>query len=307
MAKNTAEDATQYLDPKVLGKIARLEMRARLVVEGFLTGMHKSPKRGFSVEFAQHREYVPGDDPRYIDWKLFGKVERLYIKEFEEETNLRAWMFVDQSESMAYAHDGGMSKFDYASTAAASLSFLIQQQQDAVGLVLCDERVATQVPARNTRANLANIVGALEKAKPDGGTRIGQTLTELSTKIPRRGLVCIFSDLFDDVEHVLRGLRAVGQRGHDVIVFHVLDADELEFPFERMTMFEGLEAMPELLADPRGLRDAYLQEIQSFQQAIRKGCTAQKIDYVPLRNDQPLDIALSSYLAARTSRSKRMR
>lgn len=303
--KASGDDAKNYLDPTVLAKVARLEMRARLVVEGFLTGMHKSPHRGFSVEFAQHREYVAGDDPRYIDWKLFGKSERLYIKEFEEETNLRAWMFVDQSESMAYAHDDGMSKFDYASTAAAALSFLIQQQSDAVGLMLYDEHVEQSVPARNTRANLAHIIGTLEKVKPNRGTRIGQTLTELSTKIPRRGLVCVFSDLFDEIDYVLRGLRAVGQRGHDVIVFHVLDSDEVEFPFERMTMFEGLEDMPELLADPRGLREAYLAEIRGFQDAIRKGCVGQKIDYVPLRNDQPLDVVLSSYVAARAARSKR--
>ena len=300
-----SETAPNYLDPKVLTKIARLEMRARLVVEGFLTGMHKSPKRGFSVEFAQHREYVAGDDPRYIDWKLFGKVERLYIKEFEEETNLRSVMFVDQSESMRYAHEGGMSKFDYAATAAASLSFLIQQQADAVGLMLCGKHIEQQVPAKNTRANLGNIITALEDAQPDGETRIGQTLTELSTKIPRRGLVCVFSDLFDDLDHVMRGLRAVRQRGHDVIVFHVLDADEVDFPFERMTMFEGLEELPELLADPRGLRDAYLAEIGQFQDSVRDGCISQKIDYVRLRNDQPLDVALSSYLAARTARSKR--
>ncbi|MBK8978233.1 MAG: DUF58 domain-containing protein [Planctomycetes bacterium] len=265
--------------------------------------MHKSPYKGFSVEFAQHREYVPGDDLRHIDWKIYGKSERFYIKEYEEETNLRAWLFVDQSESMDYAHDGGVSKFDYACTAAASLAFMLQQQSDAVGLSLFADEVLRQVPASNTRANLGNIIQSLESAKPERKTRIGDALLELAGAIQRRGIIVLFSDLFDDIQQVIRGLRALGQRGHEVIVFHVLDRDEIEFPFERMTMFEGLEAMPELLADPRALRDAYLAEIESFQEEIRRGCRGQRIDYIRLVDHQPLDVALSSYLAARTAPS----
>ncbi|MEY2979983.1 MAG: DUF58 domain-containing protein [Planctomycetota bacterium] len=302
-----ATESKNYLDPKVLSQIDKLEVRARLVVEGFISGMHKSPYKGVSVEFAQHREYVPGDDIRFIDWKIFGRSERFYIKEFEEETNLRAWMFVDQSESMAYAHDGGMSKFDYAATAAASLAFLLQQQSDAVGLSLFADQVIRNVPSSNTRQNLANVFQSLEQAKPDQKTRIGGVLQELSSSIRKRGVVMLFSDLFDDADDVLRGIRSLGQRGHDVIVFHVLDRDELEFPFERMTMFEGLEQMPELLADPSALRDAYLAEIEAFTDKVRKGCLAQRADYVRLVNDQPLDVALSSYLAARIARTKRAR
>lgn len=294
-----------HLDPKVLNKVARLELRARLVVEGFVTGMHKSPYRGFSVEFAQHREYVAGDDLRYLDWKIFGKSDRFVIKQFEEETNLRAHLFLDQSESMTYGHEGGMSKFDYAATAVAALAYLIQQQADAVGLTLFDEKVVRQVPPSNTRANLGNIFGALDQAKATNKTRIGGVLHDLASQLRQRGLVLIFSDLFDDPDTVLKGLREIAQRGHDVVVFHVFDHDEVEFPFERMTLFQGLEQMPELLADPRSLRDAYLAEVQEFQDRIRKGCLAHKIDHVRLVTSQPLDVVLTSYLTARAARAKR--
>ncbi len=302
-----AEETKNYLDPKVLAKVERLEVRARLVVEGFISGMHKSPYKGFSVEFAQHREYVAGDDVRFIDWKIWGKSDRFYIKEFEEETNLRAWLFVDQSESMSYAHDGGMSKFDYAATGAAALAFLLQQQSDAVGLSLFDEKVVRQVPASNTRNGLSNLIQGLQEAKPTQKSKIGGVLIDLASSLRKRGVVALFSDLFDDADEVLRGIRALGQRGHDVIVFHVFDQDELEFPFERMTLFEGLEQMPELLADPRGLRDAYLAEVRGFQDKIRRGCLAQRADYVELSNSQSLDVVLSSYLSARMARAKRAR
>ena len=300
-----AEATTNYLDPKVLAKVTKLELRARLVVEGFVSGMHRSPYRGYSVEFAQHREYVPGDDIRFLDWKILGKSDRFYIKEFEEETNLRAHLFVDQSESMAYGHEDGLTKFDYGATAAAALAFLVQQQSDAVGLGLFDETVVRTVPPSNTRASLGNIFRCLEQASPSSKTSIGTALHELASAVPQRGLVMLFSDLFDRPEAVLKGLREISRRGHDVMMFHVLDRDEVEFPFERMTMFEGMEAMPELLADPRSLRDAYLQEIDAFQQEIRRGCLAQRIDYIKLVTDQPLDVVLSSYLAARAARSKR--
>ncbi len=300
-----ADSATNHLDPKVLNKVARLELRARLVVEGFVTGMHKSPYRGFSVEFAQHREYVPGDDLRYLDWKIFGKSDRFVIKQFEEETNLRAHLFLDQSESMTYAHEGGMSKFDYAATAVASLAYLIQQQADAVGLTLFDERVARQLPPSNTRANLGNIFDALQKAKATNKTKIGSVLHDLASQLRQRGMVMIFSDLFDDADAILKGLREIAQRGHDVVVFHVLDHDEVEFPFERMTLFEGMEQMPELLVDPRSLRDAYLAELNAFGDQIRKGCHAHKIDYVRLVTSQSMDVALTSYLTARAARAKR--
>jgi uncharacterized protein (DUF58 family) len=301
-----SETTTNYLDPKTLNKVARLELRARLVVEGFVTGMHKSPYRGFSVEFAQHREYVPGDDLRHLDWKIYGKADRFVVKQYEEETNLRAHLFLDQSESMNYGHEGGMAKFDYAATACASLAFLIQQQADAVGLTLFDEKVARQVPPSNTRQGLANLFAALDQARTrKQKTKVGAVLHELASQLRKRGMVLIFSDLFDDPKEVLRGLREIRSRGHDIVVFHVLDKDEVEFPFERMTLFEGLEQMPELLCDPKALRDAYLQEIEGFADEVRKGCLNQRIDYVRVVNAQPLDVVLTSYLSARTARSKR--
>jgi uncharacterized protein (DUF58 family) len=298
-------ETQNYLDPKVLNKIARLELRARLVVEGFVSGMHRSPYRGSSVEFAQHREYVPGDDIRHLDWKIYGKSDRFYIKEFEEETNLRLHLFVDQSESMAYGHEAGMTKFTYAATSAAALAFLVQQQSDAVGLTLFDEKVARTIPPSNTRQVLGNLVTALEEARPNNKTRAGAVLRELAGQIGRRGFVVVISDLFDDPELVLAGLRDLAKRGHDVVVFHVLDRDEVEFPFERMTMFEGLEQMPELLVDPRSLRDAYLAEIGGFQERVRHGCLAQRIDYVRLVTHQELGVVLSWYLSMRAARAKR--
>jgi uncharacterized protein (DUF58 family) len=300
------EIPTDYLDPRVLNKVGRLELRARLVVEGFVTGMHKSPHRGFSVEFAQHREYVQGDDLRHLDWKIFGKADRFVIKQYEEETNLRAHLFLDQSESMNYAHDGGMSKFDYAATACASLAYLIQQQADAVGLTLFDDKVARQVPPSNTRAGLGNLFAALEQAKVrQQQTKVGAVLHELAGQLKQRGMVLVFSDLFDQPEQVLKGLREIAGRGHDIVVFHVLDRDEVDFPFERMTLFQGLERLPELLCDPKSLRDAYLAEIEGFAAAIRKGCLAQRIDYVRIVDHQPLDVVLTSYLSARAARRKR--
>lgn len=300
------EIPTNYLDPRVLDKVARLELRARLVVEGFVTGMHKSPYRGFSVEFAQHREYVPGDDLRHLDWKIFGKSDRFVIKQYEEETNLRAHLFLDQSESMNYAHDGGMSKFDYSATACASLAFMIQQQADAVGLTLFDETIAKQVPPSNTRQSLGHLFGALEASKArEQKTKIGGVLHELAGQLRQRGMVMIFSDLFDEPKDVLQGLREIRSRGHDIVVFHVMDPDELDFPFERMTMFEGMEQLPELLCDPKSLRDAYLNEVTGFAEEIRKGCHAQRIDYVRVDTKNPLDVVLTSYLSARTARTKR--
>ena len=301
----TESGQRSYLDPKILAEISKLELRARLVVEGFVTGMHRSPYRGFSVEFAQHREYVPGDDIRYLDWKVWGKSDRLYIKEYEEETNLRAHLFLDQSESMAYGHDTGLTKFQYAATAAAALAYLVQQQADAVGLTLFHAQVARTLPPSNTRQNLGGIFKSLSEAKPEQKSKIGAVLQELAIQVRTRGMVIIFSDLFDDPAQVLRGMAALAQHGHDIVVFHVLDPDEVEFPFERMTLFEGLEQMPELLVDPRSLKDAYLKEIGAFQETIRKGCLSQNIDYVRVVTSQPLSVVLTSFLAARASRSKR--
>ncbi|PIE22811.1 MAG: DUF58 domain-containing protein [Planctomycetota bacterium] len=305
MAESSERDPRDYLDPKVLDQIKRLDLRARLVVEGFVAGMHKSPYRGYSVEFAQHREYVPGDDIRFLDWKVFGKSDRLYVKEFEEETNLKAHIFLDQSESMSYGSE--RRKFDYAATMAASLGFLIQQQADSVALELFDEGLLTQIPPSNSRAQVNKILKALSEAQPSGKTKIGRVLNELAEKQVRKGLVIVISDLFDEPEEILAALKHLRHRGQDVLLFHVLDRDEVDFPFQRMTLFEGMEAMPELLCDPKSLREAYLAEVQAFEEQVRKGCQAQKVDYQRVITDQPLDVVLTTYLARRAALSKAAR
>ena len=305
----------KYFDPKVLDEIGRLDLRARLIVEGFLSGMHRSPYRGFSVEFAQHREYVPGDDIRFVDWKVYAKSDRVYIKEFETETNLRLHLFVDRSESMAYGTVGPngqppdskstRTKFGYAATCAAALAYLAQQQGDSVGLNLFAETVVKHLPPSNTRLQVNNIFQSLDEVTPTSKTSIGPVLHQLAEQARQRGLVVVFSDLFDAPDTVVSGLKHLRHKGHDVIVFHVLDHDEVEFPFERMTLFEGMEDLPKLLVDPKSLREAYLKEINAFQDTIRRGCLQLKIDYVRLTTAESLDVALVRYLAARAARFKK--
>lgn len=297
----------RYLDPRVLDKVTRLELRARLVVEGFVAGMHRSPYRGTSVEFAEHREYAPGDDLRYLDWKVFGRTDRFFIKEFEEETNLRAVLFLDQSESMSYASEGRVSKFDYGATLAASLAYLLQRQADAVGLELFAQRLVASLPAQNSRAHLGKVFLSLEEARPAGKTHLAAALGAVAEKLHRKGVFIIISDLFDDVGRVLAGLELLRHRKQDVMIFHVMDPDEARFPFERMTLFEGLEELPRLLVDPRALREAYLAEVRAFEERVRRGCLGLGIDYVRVLTDQPLDVALSAWLAARADRLRRRR
>ena len=236
-------DSRTYLDPKVLDRISGLELKARAIVEGYVSGLHRSPFRGFSVEFAEHREYVPGDDIRFLDWKVFGKTDRLYIKRYEEETNLEAHLLVDASASMRYrsADDEGPSKFEYACWSAAALAWLITNQQDAAGLVLFDEKVRLKLPAKSGAGHLRNIIHELESAEPEQASGIGRALSEAGEAINRRGLVVLFSDLMDDPKEIARGLRQIRHRGHDVLLFHLLAEDEVKFPFQRLTRFEGLE------------------------------------------------------------------
>jgi uncharacterized protein (DUF58 family) len=292
------------LDPKVLDQLAGLELKARRIVEGYVSGLHRSPFHGFSVEFAEHREYVPGDDLRFLDWKVFGKTDRLYIKRYEEETNLEAHLVVDTSESMGYASRSGdgPSKLDYARWAAAALAYLITQQQDAAGLVLFDEEVRRTVPAASSLSHLRTLISLLEPAVPSRGTGTGRALAQVAEAVRRRGLIVLFSDLLDDPHEVARGLKQLRQRGHEVLVFHVLAQDEVTFPFERMTRFEGLESADRLLADPRALREAYLSEFQAFQAEIKSACLASRMDYQVMDTSKPLDVALATYLAQRTGR-----
>ncbi len=306
-AAQDSSDPRRYLDPKVLANISRLELKARLIVEGFISGLHRSPYHGLSIEFAEHREYVPGDDIRHIDWKVFGRSDRFYIKQYEEETNLKLYVLLDASESMAYPEAGGgrrgddpvISKFEYSTYIAAALSYLVLRQQDAVGMAVFDDRVRQFVPPSSSPGQLQNVLDVLDTVPRAGKTDLGMILNEFADRIKRKGLVVIISDCFDSIENVTRGLQHLRYKEHEVLVFHVLDHEELTFPFQRMTLFEGMEALPELVADPRALRRGYLEELNAYLEELRKVCRQNQIDYVQLDTRQKLHVALTSFLAKR--------
>jgi uncharacterized protein (DUF58 family) len=301
MAKQAPAAARKYLDPRTLSKASRLEMRARLVVEGYISGMHRSPYRGFSVEFAQHREYSPGDDLKHLDWKVFGRNDRYYIKEYEEETNLRCHVLLDTSESMNYSSPGNMTKLEYGCYIAATLSYMLLRQQDAVGLTLFDNAIKRMVPSSASPAQLRTVLYELCQIIPEKKTDMSLLFHDLAERVKRRGLVVLISDLFDSAENILRGLQHFRHKRHEVIVFHVLDDTEMKFPFRDMTKFIGLESWPELIVDPPALRRAYLEEYETFASTMRKGCLNMRIDYVPMNTSHPLDVALTAYLATRAS------
>ena len=298
------ENYRKYLDPRTLAKLQGLELRARSIVEGYVAGAHRSPYHGFSVEFAEHREYVPGDDLRFVDWKAYGKTDRIYLKQYEEETNLVCYLLLDLSESMTYqSADAPLSKLDYARSVAASLAYLVLQQQDGVGLTTFDADVRTLIKPSSHPTHLKQMLHAMEAAPTQSKTSLGPIFHDLAERFKKRGVVVVLSDLFDDPATLLAGLKHFRHRRHEVILFHVLDPAEMDFPFKNLTMFKGLEGLPEMLVDPQALRKAYLGEFEAFTKELRKGCHAQRVDYVPLRTDKPLDLALSTYLAARLNRT----
>ncbi len=298
--------SAKYFRPEVLSKIARLELRARRVVEGFVSGMHKSPYKGFSVEFANHRSYVPGDDIRHIDWRVYAKADRFFVKEYEEETNMRVHLLLDRSGSMAYpAHAGTnrMTKWDYAATIAASLAHLLVLQQDGVGLTLFDNAIRLQLPVSTNRASLIGLSHSIEANAPGDKTNIKLLLGELAGRIPRRGMVVLISDLLTDVDDLVDGLRRLRHGRHDVLVLHVLDHDEIEFPFADRTLFEGLEELDQqVLTDPQSLRRSYLNALEVFLGRIRRACLDHRIDYALLSTADSVDIALTTFLATRMHR-----
>ncbi len=293
------EDPTsKYLDPHQLAKIARLEIRARLIVEGFISGVHRSPYRGASVEFAEHREYVPGDDIRHIDWKVYGRSDRYYIKQYEEETNLRTQILLDASESMAFG-SGAMTKLDYGRTLAAALAFLILKQRDSVGAFVFDEGIREQVPLSSNPTHLRNMVSALAAEPGRAKTDLGEVLARVGDRVRSRSLIILISDLFDEVDKVRYGLRRLRHEGHEVMVFHVMDTQELTFPFQRMTMFEGLEEFEDLLANPTTLREAYLTEVKEHLEAVKRLCRGLRIDYQLVDTAERFDVVLTEFLAQR--------
>ncbi len=245
----------KYLDPQTLSKLHGLELRARSIVEGYVSGVHRSPYHGFSIEFAEHREYSPGDDLRFVDWKVYGKTDKFYLKQYEQETNLVSYLLLDTSESMRYRSDAAaMSKLEYAQCVAAALAYLILQQQDSVGLATFDNEIRSLIRPSSNPSHLNQLLHVMENCQPEQKTRTGPIFHDLAERLKRRGLVLILSDLFDDVPSMLAGLKHFRHRRHDVIVFHVLDAAEIEFPFKQTTMFRGLEQLPDVLTDPRALR-----------------------------------------------------
>ena len=301
---------------QVLARIARLELRARQVVEGLLTGWHRSPFKGFSVEFAEHRPYVPGDDLRHIDWRVFAKSDRFYVKEHEVETNVRAHLLLDCSGSMAYPSDADgaerLSKWDYAATLAVALAhLLVVAQGDAVGLTLFDDRLRAQLPVRASQAALADLAAMIEQHRPSGVTDTALPFAELVERLPPRGMVILLSDLLTEADPLLAGLQrfvAAHHAHHDVIALQILDADELDFPFTDPARFQDLEdEQSSLRADPQSLRGSYLAAIEAFVARIRRACLEQQIDYALINTAQPPATALSSFLAARLARQRQQR
>jgi uncharacterized protein (DUF58 family) len=295
-----SDDPRRFLHPATIAKIARLDLRARQVVEGFITGMHKSPFFGQSVEFVQHREYVPGDDIRHLDWKVWSKTDRFYIKQFEAETNLRANLVVDTSESMVYGQ-GPMNKYEYACTAAACLAYLIIRQQDSAGLYSFGWDVRQAIPPRSHQRQLDAITKSLDLTRPAQKTAIRKVMQQVAESATQRGMILIFSDLLTDREDLFKALEMLRHRRHDVVVFHILDDDELTFPFTGMTKFEGLEELPHLFCDPKALRHGYLEALEEYLVEVRRGLTRIGVDYTLVRTSDYLDAVLSRFLHLRMS------
>ncbi len=296
------ESYQKYLDPHTLASLEGLDLQARMVVEGYVAGMHPSPYHGFSVEFAEHREYVPGDDIRHVDWKVWSKTDKLYLKQYEEETNLLLYLLLDTSESMGYHSGDNVTKLQYGQFIVAALAYMILQQQDSVGLVLFDDAVRRYLKPAGQPSQLKELFHLLDVTPAREKSDLGIVFNDLAERFKKRGVVAVFSDLFDDVARVITGLKHFRHRRHEVIVFHILDPAELEFPFRDPTMFKGLEGMADILTDPHALRDAYQTELRTYLTEIEKECRMIDIDYVPLRTDQSLDVPLSSYLASRSAR-----
>ena len=295
MSKNAA-----HLDPETVSRISRLDLVARLVVEGFITGLHRSPYHGFSVEFSEHRPYMPGDPLRDIDWKAYAKSDRLYVKQYEEETNLKAYILLDISGSMDFKAGAPSSKFRYATSLAAALSYLMLKQRDAVGLLLYHHQIETYVPPRSMQSHLQVLLKTIAQAQPQKETKMAPAFHDLAERISRRGLVIVLSDLLDDPAEVLKGLRHFRHLGHEVIVFHLLDPRERDLDFRDETRFYDLEAPNETLTtQPQHIHHEYRAMMDDLIKSYRTGCAQARIDYALLDTATPFDTALSRYLAQR--------
>jgi uncharacterized protein (DUF58 family) len=296
VAQSTRE--RQFLDPAVLARLGTLELKARTIVEGFLSGLHRSPFKGFSVEFAEYRQYLPGDDLATIDWKVYARSDRHYVKKFEEETNLDCHLMLDVSASMGYG-SGAMTKFEYGQCLAAALGYLMNRQRDAVGLTAFDSKIVTMLPASARPGHLRGLLVTLDRLQLGLDTDVGRPLHQLADSLTKRGMVVLISDLLDEPERVVRGLKHFQFRGTDVVVFHLLDPHELDFPFERPTKFEDLESRDEVTAVPSLVRGHYLRAMGTLVDRYRRDLGAAGIDYHLLRTSEPLEMALLAYLSTR--------
>jgi uncharacterized protein (DUF58 family) len=288
----------QFLDPAVVARLGTLELRARTIVEGFLSGLHRSPFKGFSVEFAEYRQYMPGDDLSTMDWKVYARTDRYYIKKYEEETNLDCHVLLDISGSMAYG-SRGITKHEYAQCLAASLGYLMNRQRDAVGLAAFDEAIRVMLPASSRSGHLRTLLVALDQLQLGRVTNVARPLHHLAEALTKRGMVVLISDLLDNPDGVVRGLKHFQYHGTDVIVFHVLDPDEIEFPFEKTTRFEDLETSDEVMAVPAIVRGEYVRAMQALLDRYKRELGMAGIDYHLLRTDEPLELALMAYLFTR--------
>lgn len=289
----------QLLDPDVAARLKGLELRARLVVEGFISGLHKSPYHGFSVEFAEHRQYMPGDPVSHLDWKVFGKTDRYYLKEFEEETNLRCQILLDCSGSMAFG-TGALTKFEYARTLAAALAYLMQRQRDAVGLTAFSDRVVTDLPSRSSRVHLHHLLRDLSSLEPGQSTSTREVFGVMADRLKRRGLVVILSDLLTDPQVVIRGLKHFRHRRHEVVVFQVLDPREVDFNFPRAARFEDMESGEILPTFPAQIRRSYVTQMKELIDTYRRNCLESLVDFHLLNTEVPFGHALYAYLGKRS-------
>ena len=292
----------QYLKPNVIRQIKRLDLRAQFIVKGYLHGLHASPFHGFSVEFSEHRKYTPGDDPKDIDWLIYAKTDKYYVKKFEAETNITGYLAMDLSRSMAYTLRQEMNKFDYSICLAAALCYLMIQQQDPVGLLTFDEKIRNSLAPKSRRSHLGDVLSLLAKLKPQGTTNIAQSLTQIAAMLRHASLVMIFSDLLAEPEPIIQALHRLRHRGHDVILFHVLDEAEVTFPFDGMVELEEPESRERLQLDAANFRRDYQREIESFRDLYRRECSQARIDYVPLDTSMQFDKALTGYLGRRQAR-----
>jgi uncharacterized protein (DUF58 family) len=292
----------KYLKPAVIRQIARLDLRAKFIVEGFIAGLHASPFQGFSVEFSEHRKYTSGDNIGDVDWNVFAKTDRFYIKKFQAETNLTGYLVMDLSGSMGYTYRQELTKFEYAVSLAAALSYMMIHQQDPVGLVAFDRKVSQSLAPKSKRSQISNILALLARLQPTGETEIAKSLHQVAGMIRHKSLLMIFSDLLGDFEPIKKALHRLRFSGHDVILFHILDEAEALFPFEGMMELEDNETNETLLVDAEGIKADYLEEVASFRELYRKECLGARIDYVPLHTGMPFDKALMSYLLSRQAR-----